>query len=116
MQIYGYVRVSTHDQNEDRQLDALHEIGVAPQYADRQLIAEKIAQKPLLALPFWSISFSFFGGKNISTYSFTGIFASRNIGFFGICTDSASQNSGVVGSEIIKPSRPYLPQKSIVSS
>ena len=29
---YGYVRVSSHDQNEDRQLEALREIGVSPQY------------------------------------------------------------------------------------
>lgn len=29
MTIYGYVRVSTREQNEDRQLIALHEQGVA---------------------------------------------------------------------------------------
>jgi len=38
MQTYGYARVSSQDQNEDRQLDALHEIGVAPEriFVDKQ--------------------------------------------------------------------------------
>lgn len=36
--IYGYVRVSTKDQNEERQLLALHEIGISPKniYIDKQ--------------------------------------------------------------------------------
>ena len=36
--IYGYVRVSTKDQNEDRQLLALHELGISPKniYIDKQ--------------------------------------------------------------------------------
>ena len=36
--IYGYIRVSTRDQNEDRQLIALHEIGVPEKniYLDKQ--------------------------------------------------------------------------------
>ncbi|MBQ9082562.1 MAG: recombinase family protein [Clostridia bacterium] len=36
--IYGYVRVSSTDQNEDRQLDAMHEAGVAEKhiYMDKQ--------------------------------------------------------------------------------
>jgi len=38
MQIYGYIRVSSHDQNEDRQVDALCEIGVVPKhiFVDKQ--------------------------------------------------------------------------------
>ncbi len=37
-EIYGYVRVSTYDQNEDRQIIALHEIGVVDKniYMDKQ--------------------------------------------------------------------------------
>ena len=46
MQIYGYVRVSTHDQNEDRQLDALHEIGVAPQYIFTDKLSGKDFERP----------------------------------------------------------------------
>ena len=36
--IYGYVRVSTKEQNEDRQMMALNEVGVPRQniYADKQ--------------------------------------------------------------------------------
>ena len=36
--IYGYVRVSTKEQNEDRQLIALHEVGVLQKniYMDKQ--------------------------------------------------------------------------------
>ncbi len=36
--IYGYVRVSSTDQNEDRQLDAMHEVGVSETniYVDKQ--------------------------------------------------------------------------------
>ena len=36
--IYGYVRVSSTDQNEDRQLDAMHEVGVPEKniYLDKQ--------------------------------------------------------------------------------
>lgn len=38
MSTYGYIRVSSHDQNEDRQLIALHEVGVldADIYIDKQ--------------------------------------------------------------------------------
>lgn len=38
MKTYGYVRVSTREQNEDRQMIALREIGVAAQniYLDKQ--------------------------------------------------------------------------------
>ena len=38
MGTYGYIRVSSHDQNEDRQLIALHEVGVldADIYIDKQ--------------------------------------------------------------------------------
>ena len=38
MNIYGYVRVSTREQNEDRQLIALHELGVEARntYTDKQ--------------------------------------------------------------------------------
>ena len=38
MNIYGYVRVSSQDQNEDRQMLALREIGVAPKciFVDKQ--------------------------------------------------------------------------------
>ena len=32
MNTYGYVRVSTKDQNEDRQLIALHELGLSDKY------------------------------------------------------------------------------------
>ena len=46
MQIYGYVRVSTHDQNEDRQLDALHEIGVTPQYIFTDKLSGKDFERP----------------------------------------------------------------------
>ncbi|MCD8331512.1 MAG: recombinase family protein [Oscillospiraceae bacterium] len=37
-EIYGYVRVSTYDQNEDRQIIALHEMGVVDKniYMDKQ--------------------------------------------------------------------------------
>ena len=39
MKTYGYVRVSTREQNEDRQMIALREIGVAAQniYLDKQI-------------------------------------------------------------------------------
>ena len=33
---YGYARVSSRDQNEARQLDALHAAGVVNAYIDRQ--------------------------------------------------------------------------------
>ena len=46
MQIYGYVRVSTHDQNEDRQLDALHEVGIAPQYIFTDKLSGKDFERP----------------------------------------------------------------------
>lgn len=38
MNIYGYIRVSSRDQNEDRQLIALKEVGVAEKniYLDKQ--------------------------------------------------------------------------------
>ena len=38
MSTYGYIRVSSHDQNEDRQRIALHEVGVpdANVYMDKQ--------------------------------------------------------------------------------
>ena len=36
-EIYGYVRVSTVDQNEDRQLDAMHRIGID----DKHIFMEK---------------------------------------------------------------------------
>ena len=38
MSIYGYIRVSSRDQNEDRQLIALREVGVEPEniYLDKQ--------------------------------------------------------------------------------
>jgi DNA invertase Pin-like site-specific DNA recombinase len=32
MNTYGYVRVSTKEQNEDRQLIALHELGLTDKY------------------------------------------------------------------------------------
>ena len=46
MATYGYVRVSTHDQNEDRQLDALHEIGVTPQYIFTDKLSGKDFERP----------------------------------------------------------------------
>ena len=38
MSVYGYARVSTREQNEDRQLTALHEVGVSGKevYVDKQ--------------------------------------------------------------------------------
>ena len=38
MNTYGYIRVSSTDQNEDRQLDAMHAVGVAPAniFTDKQ--------------------------------------------------------------------------------
>ena len=38
MAIYGYIRVSTREQNEDRQAIALHEVGVPEKniYMDKQ--------------------------------------------------------------------------------
>jgi Site-specific recombinases, DNA invertase Pin homologs len=38
IQTYGYARVSSHDQNEGRQLDALRDIGIAPKhiFTDKQ--------------------------------------------------------------------------------
>ena len=38
MAIYGYIRVSTREQNEDRQVIALHEVGVPEKniYMDKQ--------------------------------------------------------------------------------
>ena len=38
MTVYGYARVSTREQNEDRQLIALHEVGVGDKfiYLDKQ--------------------------------------------------------------------------------
>lgn len=38
METYGYVRVSTKDQNEDRQMIALHEVSVPEKniYLDKQ--------------------------------------------------------------------------------
>ena len=35
---YGYIRVSSTDQNEDRQIDAMREVGIAKKniYTDRQ--------------------------------------------------------------------------------
>ena len=38
MNIYGYIRVSSRDQNEDRQLIALKEVGIPEQnnYLDKQ--------------------------------------------------------------------------------
>ena len=38
MSTYGYIRVSSHDQNEDRQRIALHEVGVPDEnvYTDKQ--------------------------------------------------------------------------------
>ena len=38
MTIYGYIRVSTREQNEDRQVIALHEVGVPEKniYMDKQ--------------------------------------------------------------------------------
>lgn len=41
---YGYVRVSTHDQNEARQLVAMREFGVA----DENIITEKLSGKEYL--------------------------------------------------------------------
>ena len=40
-EIYGYVRVSTVDQNEDRQLDAMHRIGID----DKHIFMEKKSGK-----------------------------------------------------------------------
>lgn len=34
--IYGYIRVSTKDQNENRQIDAMHEFGVNKLYIEKQ--------------------------------------------------------------------------------
>ena len=36
--VYGYVRVSSHDQNEERQLIALHQLGILDEniYMDKQ--------------------------------------------------------------------------------
>ena len=36
--IYGYIRVSSHDQNEERQLVALHQLGILDEniYMDKQ--------------------------------------------------------------------------------
>ena len=41
MNIYGYVRVSTREQNEDRQMIALHELGLE----DRQIYVDKQSGK-----------------------------------------------------------------------
>ena len=42
--IYGYIRVSSTDQNEDRQLIALHEVGVA----DKNIYMDKLSGKIVL--------------------------------------------------------------------
>ena len=41
MNIYGYIRVSTREQNEDRQRIALHELGLT----DRQIFLDKQSGK-----------------------------------------------------------------------
>ena len=41
MEVYGYIRVSTKEQNEDRQLIALHEMGVE----DRNIFMDKQSGK-----------------------------------------------------------------------
>ena len=41
MRVYGYIRVSSNDQNEDRQLIALHDKGVK----DRFIYVDKVSGK-----------------------------------------------------------------------
>lgn len=41
MSIYGYIRVSSHDQNEDRQLIALHKIKIP----DKNIFIDKQSGK-----------------------------------------------------------------------
>lgn len=41
MAVYGYIRVSSVDQNEDRQIDAMYEVGVSPE----RIFADKVSGK-----------------------------------------------------------------------
>ena len=46
MSTYGYVRVSSHDQNEDRQMISLRDIGIP----ERRIFLDKQSGKILTAL------------------------------------------------------------------
>lgn len=44
MTTYGYVRVSSTDQNEDRQMIALHQVGVEDIFVQMLVIRARLAQ------------------------------------------------------------------------